>query len=65
MNKPKILLMDEAATGLDSVYTERLLCRLEEHLGAEGILIWATHHAHEARRLCKLGLQLKDGKTVI
>lgn len=65
MNQPSILLMDEATTGLDSVYTERLMCWLEAFLNRGGILIWATHHADEARRLCKLGLHLKDGQMII
>ena len=65
MNQPSILLMDEATTGLDNIYKGRLMRWLETYLGRGGILIWATHHEDEVRRLCKLELRLEDGHMIV
>lgn len=63
MNQPRILLMDEATSGLDEKYTEALLAWLIHFTHNGGILIWATHHSEEAQRLCRYGLHLKEGRA--
>jgi len=52
MNEPKILIMDEATTGLDKDYTERILQWLEGYLAKGGRMLWCSHHAQELNRLC-------------
>ena len=64
MNRPEILLMDEATAGLDAAHAEALMQWLGGHLARGGVLIWATHHMEEARRLCRVGLRLAEGKPV-
>ena len=65
MSRPGILLMDEATNGLDSTYTEALSAHLEEHLARGGILVWATHRTEEVRRLCTVGVRLRDGQIIL
>ena len=65
MSKPDVLLMDEATSGLDSAYVEALLRHLEGHLARGGILVWATHRTEEVRRLCTVGVRLKDGQIIV
>ncbi len=52
MNRPKLLIMDEATTGLDRDYTQRLLAWLEDYLAAGGRMLWCSHHKQELDRLC-------------
>lgn len=52
MNDPKILIMDEATTGLDKDYTARLLDWLEQYLQKGGRMLWCSHHPQELERLC-------------
>ncbi len=52
MNQPKILIMDEATTGLDREYTARLLSWLETWLAKGGRMLWCSHHPQEIQRLC-------------
>ncbi len=52
MNQPKILIMDEATTGLDQDYTARLLDWLEGYLAKGGSMLWCSHHQSELTRLC-------------
>lgn len=52
MNDPKLLIMDEATTGLDKDYTARLLDWLEGYLAKGGRMLWCSHHTQELDRLC-------------
>ena len=52
LNSPEILIMDEATTGLDREYRERLLLWLEGYLRRGGRVIWCSHHRQELDRLC-------------
>ena len=65
LSRPKILLMDEAASGLDQGYVPRLLEWLEEYVAGGGSLIWCSHHPEELERLCGAVLRLEDGKAVL
>lgn len=58
MNDPKILVMDEATTGLDKEYTARLLDHLDTYLLSGGRILWCTHHACELDRLCSSRIHL-------
>lgn len=59
MNKPKLLIMDEATTGLDKDYTARLLDWLEDYLAKGGRMLWCSHHKQELDRLCGCYLTLQ------
>lgn len=61
---PEILIMDEATTGLDREYRERLLQWLEGFLARGGRMIWCSHHPEELRRLCGVCLKIRDGRLV-
>ena len=66
LNRPRVLLMDEAASGLDGGYVPRLLDWLEGvYLPGGGSLIWCSHHPEELSRLCGAVLTLEDGKLKI
>ena len=52
LSSPEILIMDEATTGLDREYRERLLSWLEGYLARGGRVLWCSHHARELDRLC-------------
>ncbi len=52
LSRPQILIMDEATTGLDREYRERLLAWLEGYLARGGRVIWCSHHKQELDRLC-------------
>lgn len=62
--RPDILLMDEATTGLDQLYCQRLLEWLEHFLSGGGRLIWCSHHPEEVTRLCGSCLRLHQGKLI-
>lgn len=64
LNKPGILIMDEATAGLDQEYTKRLLCWLEAYLKDNGRIIWCSHHKEELERLCGACLRISDGHQV-
>lgn len=64
LNAPQILIMDEATTGLDQEYCQRLLDWLEAYLKKGGRLIWCSHHRHELERLCGCCLRFADGKQL-
>lgn len=62
LNRPRVLLMDEATSGLDSGYVPKLLDWLEKvYLPGGGSLIWCSHHPDELERLCGAVLTLEDG----
>lgn len=52
LSSPEILIMDEATTGLDREYRERLLSWLEAFLARGGRAVWCSHHKQELDRLC-------------
>lgn len=52
MTQPQILIMDEATTGLDPQYRERLLSWLETYLANGGRVVWCSHIQAELDRLC-------------
>ena len=61
--RPRVLLMDEAASGLDGGYVPRLLDWLEKvYLPGGGSLIWCSHHPGELERLCGAVLTLENGR---
>lgn len=63
LNRPRVLLMDEAASGLDGGYVPRLLDWLEgTYLPGGGSLIWCSHHPEELSRLCGAVLTLEEGR---
>ena len=65
LSRPRVLLMDEAASGLDGDYVPKLLDWLEENfLPGGGSLIWCSHHPDELERLCGAVLRLEDGKLI-
>lgn len=65
LSRPRVLLMDEATSGLDRDYVPRLLDWLEgEYLPGGGSLVWCSHHAEELERLCGAVLRLEEGKLL-
>ena len=62
--RPKVLLMDEAASGLDGGYVPRLLDWLEGYMSSGGSLVWCSHHPDELARLCGAVLRLENGAVV-
>lgn len=52
MTNPEVLIMDEATTGLDKDYCEKLLAWLEGFLSRGGRILWCSHHKQELDRLC-------------
>ena len=52
MSDPEILIMDEATTGLDKDYCEKLLSWLKAYLSRGGRILWCSHHKQELDRLC-------------
>ncbi len=61
LSRPKILLMDEATSGLDRDYVPQLLNWLETFLAGGGRLVWCSHHREELDRLCGAVLTLEHG----
>lgn len=64
LSRPRVLLMDEATSGLDQEYVPRLLDWLERHVAGGGSLVWCSHHPAELDRLCGAVLRLADGKLI-
>ena len=64
LSRPQILLMDEAASGLDGGYVPKLLDWLEDFMSGGGSLIWCSHHPDELSRLCGAVLTLENGNLV-
>ena len=61
LSKPRVLIMDEATTGLDQSYCPHLLDYLEQFLHHGGSLIWCSHHPQELSRLCGSCLYIQNG----
>ena len=64
LTRPRVLLMDEATSGLDQSYVPQLLDWLERYVADGGSLVWCSHHPEELDRLCGAVLRLEDGKLV-
>lgn len=65
LSRPRVLLMDEAASGLDGGYVPRLLDWLEGvYLPGGGSLIWCSHHPEELSRLCGAVMTLENGRLI-
>lgn len=65
LSRPRVLLMDEAASGLDGGYVPKLLDWLESTcLPGGGSLIWCSHHPEELERLCGAVLTLENGTLI-
>ena len=62
--RPRVLLMDEATSGLDQGYVPQLLDWLEDYVSQGGSLIWCSHHTSELDRLCGAVLTLENGALV-
>ena len=62
--QPRVLLMDEATSGLDQGYVPQLLDWLESFVSGGGGLVWCSHHAGELDRLCGAVLRLEEGRCV-
>ena len=58
MTNPEILIMDEATTGLDKDYCQKLLTWLEGYLSRGGRILWCSHHKQELDRLCRGNLSM-------
>jgi ABC-2 type transport system ATP-binding protein len=64
-HRPRLLLLDEAANGLDPVARSTFLDTLYELMQQEAFtLLYATHHVDEIERLADQLLFLNDGKLV-
>lgn len=64
LSRPRVLLMDEASTGLDADYVPRLMDWLEAFMAGGGSLVWCSHHRPELERLCGAVLRLEQGRLV-
>lgn len=64
LSGPEILIMDEATTGLDREYCQRLMEWLEGYLARGGRIIWCSHHQQELSRLCGSYLKISGGRVV-
>ena len=64
LSRPRVLLMDEATSGLDQEYVPRLLDWLERYVAGGGSLVWCSHHPAELDRLCGAVLRLADGQLI-
>lgn len=64
LNKPDILIMDEATVGLDKDYSQKLMTWLEDYLRKGGRILWCSHHQEELDRLCGSCLRLQDGHLI-
>ena len=63
LNQPKILILDEATTGLDAEYRERFLTYLEQYLVGGGRVLFCSHDPADLQRMCGSMLHLSDGRV--
>ena len=61
LSRPRVLLMDEATSGLDGGYAPRLLDWLGRFVAEGGSLMWCSHHPEELKQLCGAVLHLENG----
>jgi heme exporter protein A len=64
LHAPRLLLLDEPSTGLDTATTERLVEAVAEEKRAGTILALITHDAPLADRLADVRIKLDRGKVV-
>ncbi|MBN1656400.1 MAG: ABC transporter ATP-binding protein [Deltaproteobacteria bacterium] len=64
IHEPRLLLLDEPTTGLDSASVERLVSALEEEKKRGTISVLVTHDAGFAERLADRCYQLRRGSIV-
>lgn len=64
LNRPSVLLLDEACSGLDEHYRKIFLSFLEEFLTDGGRIVLCTHDKDELRQLCGSTLHLRDGQVI-
>ena len=62
LSNPEILIMDEATTGLDQEYCQKLMTWLEDFLQRGGSMIWCSHHSEELTRLCGACIEIHEGQ---
>lgn len=65
LSNPDILIMDEATTGLDRAYCEKLMDWLEKYIQQGGRVIWCSHNREELTRLCGACIHIKDGQVTV
>ena len=64
LNHPRILILDEAMSGLDEAYRGRFLAYLEGFLAEGGRILFCSHNTDELGQLCGSRLHLQDGCVV-
>jgi molybdate transport system ATP-binding protein len=66
LSQPRLLLMDEPLSGLDTEAKATLLALFEDLLGEIAIpVVYVTHDETEARRLATRCVRLRDGRVVV
>lgn len=63
LHKPRLLLLDEPADGLDPSATEQLYDQLREFREAGGGVLLTSHRVEEVERLCDRVLLLEAGQV--
>ena len=63
LNRPKILILDEATAGLDRDYRARFLAYLEQYLLSGGRILFCSHDPEELSQLCGSYLHLQNGRV--
>ena len=64
-NNPKLLMLDEPTTALDSITTDKILNLLKELSVKNGFkILFVTHDINSAKKLCEDICVIKDGKVV-
>jgi len=64
LGEPRVLLLDEPTASLDPEQRRRLWQLLDDHRGAGGAAVLATHSLEEVARLADRVLVLLDGRVV-
>lgn len=59
----EVLVLDEAAAGLDEAYRTALLSWMEGFLARGGCAVWCTHLTDELERLCTSCLTMREGRA--
>lgn len=61
LSSPRILILDEATSGLDGDYRAAFLNYLETFLACGGRILFCSHDPEEQKRLCGSFLHLQNG----
>ncbi|MBO4715307.1 MAG: ATP-binding cassette domain-containing protein [Verrucomicrobia bacterium] len=65
VNRPRLIILDEACQGLDAAYRRKLLTAVDEEIRqTDAALIFVTHYADEIPSCINRTLHLLDGKIV-